>query len=775
MSKAVARALAERCRALQASGLAADAVERRAFDELLSERSSGEGIGPNLYEDFLAAYAPEQRRLRGVYYTPGPVVAAQVRLAGDLLEQRLACPAAFADKRVLVVDPATGSGAYPLAVIKNALELGANRPRMRLFEPLAGAARLARAQGLDVEEWDVLATPCAIDAPIVVCLGNPPYRRARRSAAPPAFRADLGAAGSGIHLKNAYNDYVYFWIWAIEAVFAQRRGPGVVSFVTASSYLRGPGFASLRRLLRDSLDELWIIDLEGDHLAARRTDNVFAIRTPVAIAMGVRYGDLRGGLETAVHYARLTGSREAKLAQLDSLRRLSDVRWQSTVANVSTLTAVGDDPPNTEWSAPFTPRHRSAYATWPLLTELFPWQLSGAQLKRTWAIGPSPEVLHARWDRLLSLDGPARAAAMHETRDRDLDSRPADLRDALQRLEPLSSLRSGAAGIEPVRYAYRSFDRQWVLPDARLGDFMRPALWRITGPRQIFLTSMLTNVIGPGPAAVATALVPDLDHFRGSFGARAVIPLWRDAHGTLPNVAGEWLQRLSERYVTDVDAETLMAYCYAVLATQSYVGRFEEELRTPGPRIPFPCTTELFERAATLGRRLLWLHTFGERCGPAVSLGGKARCVVPPGEGFPADYRYDAAEQSLHLGKGVFEPLTPDVWDYSVSGMRIMPSWLRRRISRTTRHRSPLDAIGPEQWTAALTQELLEVIWVLEATLALEPELDAVLDEIVSGGGEAFALIRRRQQCFDVERLQRSREDKALPLVAAELLEHRPL
>jgi hypothetical protein len=149
--------------------------------------------------------------------------------------------------------------------------------------------------------------------------------------------------------------------------------------------------------------------------------------------------------------------------------------------------------------------------------------------------------------------------------------------------------------------------------------------------------------------------------------------------------------------------------------------------------------------------------------------------VVPPGERFPADYGYDAKEQSLHVGKGVFEPLTPDVWDYSVSGMRIVPSWLRRRISRTTRHRSPLDAIGPEQWTAALTQELLEVIWVLEATLALEPELDAVLDEIVSGGGEAFALIRPRQQCLDVERLQRSREDKALPLVAAELLEHRPL
>src|SRR5258708_12394712 len=278
MSKTVARALAGRCRALEADGLDAVAAERLTFAEFL--RQGQASATPNLYEDFLEAYAPEQRRLRGVYYTPGPVVAAQVRLAADVLRQRLRCDDAFGDERVLVVDPATGSGAYPLAVINNALELRANRPRMRLFEPLAGAAHLARAQGLEVGECDVLATPWAIDAPIVVCLGNPPYRRARRSAARSAFRADPGAPGSGIHLKNAYNDYVYFWCWAIHTAFAQRRGPGIVSFVSASSYLRGPGFASLRRLLRDSLDELWIIDLEGAHPAARRPDTLFPLPPP---------------------------------------------------------------------------------------------------------------------------------------------------------------------------------------------------------------------------------------------------------------------------------------------------------------------------------------------------------------------------------------------------------------------------------------------------------------------------------------------------------------
>src|SRR5260370_37912991 len=100
--------------------------------------------------------------------------------------------------------------------------------------------------------------------------------------------------------------------------------------------------------------------------------------------------------------------------------------------------------------------------------------------------------------------------------------------------------------------------------------------------------------------------------------------------------------------------------------------------------------------------------------------------------------------------------------------MRVLPSWLRRRISMTTRGRSPLDAIAQNEWTAALTRELLEVVWVLEATLALEPALDAVLDEIVSGGGDALGASRQREQCLDVDRLQRPREDQALTLVATE-------
>jgi Type ISP C-terminal specificity domain len=504
-------------------------------------------------------------------------------------------------------------------------------------------------------------------------------------------------------------------------VFEQRRGPGIVSFVTASSYLRGPGFAGMRRLLRRILDELWILDLEGDHLAARRTDNVFPIRTPVAIAVGVRYAAPTPRRPAAVHYARLDGTRSEKLAALNALHEMADVPWHSVSSG---------------WALPFVKRARRDYERWPKLTEIFPRQLSGAQLKRTWPIAPTPAVLRERWERLLNLpaSGPARATAFRVTRDRGLDSTPTDLGEPTRRLEPLRALGPGAACLEPVRYAYRSFDRQWVLPDARLGDYMRPVLWRSAGPRQIFLTSLLTNVLGPGPAAVATALVPDLDCFRGSFGARAVIPLWCDPQAMLPNIAEGLLERLAAQYGFGVTAEQFLAYCYALLGTRGFQIRFEEELRTPGPRLPITQHAALFVCAAALGERLLWLHTYGERCAQgAQPPSGQARCLAPVGAAYPKQYAYDAERQTLRVGEGSFGPVTLEAWTFSVSGLRVIAAWLGRRVARPEHKRrsSPLDAVEPRAWTAALSQELLELVWVVEATLAMQPALDTVLGEIV--------------------------------------------
>ena len=91
---------------------------------------------------------------------------------------------------------------------------------------------------------------------------------------------------------------------------------------------------------------------------------------------------------------------------------------------------------------------------------------------------------------------------------------------------------------------------------------------------QMYITSLLTNVLGIGPAAVAAAEIGALDHCPGSFGAKHAIPLWRDADATQPNISSGLVEYISDSYKKAVAHERLFAYAYGILAQPDYVRRF---------------------------------------------------------------------------------------------------------------------------------------------------------------------------------------------------------
>ena len=589
---------------------------------------------------------------------------------------------------------------------------------------------------------------------IMVCMGNPPYEREERdpNSPNPAPRhggwVRFGAAranteeddtssdtrgilrdfveparqsGQSIHVKNLYNDYVYFWRWALWKVFETTNKPGIVSFITASSYLRGPGFVGMRQKMREDLDELWIIDLEGDQLGARKTENVFAIRTPVAIAIGVRFGPAQPQIPARVHYTRLTGNRAEKLAKLQGIRTFDDLVWRNCYKG---------------WMQPFLPEGVGDYFSWPLVTDVFPWQHSGSQFKRTWPIGETQSLLEHRWASFVALPRAQRADALRESRDRKVEAKYAPM-DGGSRLPALATLSADTPCPTLRRYGFRSFDRQWAVVDPRLGDFLRPVLWTTHSDRQVYLTSLLSGVLGFGPAATVTGDVPDLHHFRGSFGGKDVIPLWR-AQANQPNITPGILGVLSERLGIKIDAEDLFAYAYSTLATPAYVERFSEELAVPGPRLPITEDTKLFQEGVMLGRRLVQLHTFGER----FSAGGQplghgrarlVRAIPSTSTGYPHSYIYEAESQTLRVGDGEIRPVDSAVYEFSVSGYKVVPNWLAYRMREGAgRTSSPLDQIRPHQWTAAMTEELLSVLWALEETIHLQPELGLWFERMIA-------------------------------------------
>jgi hypothetical protein len=114
-----------------------------------------------------------------------------------------------------------------------------------------------------------------------------------------------------------------------------------------------------------------------------------------------------------------------------------------------------------------------------------------------------------------------------------------------------------------------------------------------------------------------------------------------------------------------------------------------------------------------------------------------ARCTRAVGatpHGYPDAASYDELTRELRVGDGIFGPVSPAVWAYSVSGLHVLGSWLRYRLrDGGGRQSSPLDAIRPTVWPAAFTEELLRVIWIIEHTLALQPARDDLIGRVIAG------------------------------------------
>lgn len=359
----------------------------------------------HFYETFLKAYDPAVRQMRGVYYTPAPVVSYLVRSVDLILRRDFGVEAGLADDstvafkgpdgepeerhRVLILDPACGTGTFLYHVVDHVRQrfiaredetwsayVGAKLlPRLFGFELLMAPYAVAHLKlglelaGQDLPEGEQAAYRYAFDAderlqvflsntleeadreiadlfgpfraisdearaaarvkeerPIMVILGNPPYSGHSvndggwiRGLVEDYKRGfpDLYRPGQA---KWLHDDYVKFIRWAEWRV--SRTGYGVVAFITNNGYLDNPTFKGMRKHLRESFDDLYLLNLHGSTKKKETApdgsadDNVFDIQQGVTLGLFVK----RPGPREApgrVFYADLFGGREAKYDALE--------------------------------------------------------------------------------------------------------------------------------------------------------------------------------------------------------------------------------------------------------------------------------------------------------------------------------------------------------------------------------------------------------------------------------------------------------------------------
>lgn len=178
-----------------------------------------------------------------------------------------------------------------------------------------------------------------------------------------------------------------------------------------------------------------------------------------------------------------------------------------------------------------------------------------------------------------------------------------------------------------------------------------------------------------------------------------------------------------------------------MLAHPAFTGRYAKELETRELHVPITKDAELFVQVRDAGAKLLWLHTYGQRyvpkgCHRGQVPRGEARCSKPVPEdkaGYPDKYEYNEPTKTLHVGAGAFAPVVPEVYNFEVSGLKVVQSWLGYRMKNPKgKKSSPLDDIRPEKWTGNFTTELLELLWILEATIAEYPRQATLLTAVAT-------------------------------------------
>lgn len=611
------------------------------------------------------------------------------------------------------------------------------------------------------------------EQPITVVMGNPPYKEKAKglggwvegkdgkaeAASPLAEWMPPAGWNAGAHSKHLRNLYVYFWRWATWKVFDHHpdSSAGIVCFITVAGFLNGPGFQRMRWYLRRKCDEIYVVDCSPEGHQPEANTRIFQdVQQPICIVLASRSPKSDEHVPATVRFRALpAGRRDEKFKALQAIR-LGGEGW---IDCPQPQAAPGDDAgSDPDWRAPFLPASTGAWATYPRLEDFFIYNGSGVMPGRTWIIAPDAISLERRWLKLVNAPEEEKETLFHPHL---RNGEPGDkhvhkfVKEGLQgfpaRLKPVAD--EAGPCIDPVLYGFRSFDRQWIIPDSRLINQPNPTLWEMRSERQIFLTAVARTSPSAGPALTFTGLVPDLDHYNGRGGR--TLPLWSDAGASNPNIRPRMLVLLSERLKRDVAADVLFAYTAAVAAHPGFTTRFKEDLATPGLRIPLTSDRAIFEDAVDLGRRVVWLHTFGERMadsaagrppGPPRLPPERAPSIpkegaIPQDEaGMPDSLDYDPAHRRLLVGRGFIENVTPEVWRYEVSGKQVLLQWFSYRrknrdrpIIGDRRPPSPLGDIQPEAWQVEYTSELLNVLHVLTFLVDLEPKQAALLERICAG------------------------------------------
>lgn len=733
-------------------------------------RSGKEDPIVHFYEDFLHAYDPALRELRGVYYTPEPIVQFIVRAVDTLLHTQFDKRLGLADSHTLILDPACGTGSFLYEVIEQVyrrVEATQGKgvwqgyvaqhllPRLFGFELLVAPYAIAhlklalalQQRGYRFEQGQRLGvyltntleqalkrtelllgefiTREANDAaaikrekPILVVLGNPPY------SGHSANRSRIGNTltwigelledykrvdGRPLGEKNPkwlQDDYVKFIRWGQWRI--EQTGEGILAFITNHAYLDNPTFRGMRASLLRTFDKLYILNLHGN---ARRRE------TASDGSPDENVFDIQQGVAILIAVKHQTAHPEPQLFYYDLWGRREDKYkfLRTHTLETVTWTPLTPQPP----LYLFTPQNTALEAEYQQgwrIPDIFPTHSVGIVTARdSLTIHWTPDAVWQTVCKFAQLEPEqARNYGLSGNRSRVLrflqDLRNADVPNP-----------SAKAYIQKI--LYRPFDVRYTLYTGKVNGFHerpRPEVMRhlLAGENLALITVRSHSQQEPLWSKVFVTRVPNEGHFNTDINYTFPLYLYSDAEaqGGLwseerrVNLSADFLEALQGAVGGVVSPEAVLGYLYAILHAPAYRARYAEFLRRDFPRVPLPPNREAFETLAALGQTLIQLHLLEH---PDLQI---PRCKFPiAGDNRVERVRFEAGRVWINPQQH-FEPVSDEAWAFRVGGYTVCEKWLSDRKGRALSYKE--------------IETYLRVVSAIEKTLALQRALDTVCAEL---------------------------------------------
>ncbi len=675
------------------------------------------------YEEFLKVYDKKTKVSRGVFYTPESVVSFIVRSLDIILKEKLDIKKGFLDSSIKILDFATGTGTFILALIEYIKEELRNTNNYGLFNTEVNEFILENIYGFellvvpyiichlriheylesfgfhykgdikeraeiyltntlenntnilltnyfdDIDKEAQLAHNVKNNENILVIMGNPPYS---------GVSSNNGEWISNLIDSYKYVDGEYFnekkhWLnddyvkfirfaqWKLEKV-----NKGVIGIITNHAFIDNPTFRGMRNSLLNSFEEIYIFNLHGNSNIGEscpdgsKDENVFDIKQGVCISFFVKTG--KKNKTPNINYFSLQGKRDIKYNFLYE-KNINYVNWEKLSPEKPFYL--------------FNPQDnilKNKYNKFIRINDILNKNVTGLVSAR------DSLVIDLIKDKLVKrineFSNASNSKSFITDKYKLKDTRGWKIDIAIEKMSKLIDKESFYKIM-----MYRPFDSRFIFYNKDMVDWGR---WDL-------LPQITTNNIGIISMREFSYGVPDycytfitnslIDNrtFVSNKGTCYLFPLYifPDSDSLdqerKPNFTDSFTDFLKQKKLSDKTPEAILGYIYSILYSPTYRTKYYEFLKIDFPRIPFCEDKGIFGDLSELGQRLIDLHLLKVEFDKNIVSFPVSK---PDLNVTKVEYKNN---QVWFNDTTYFDNVPQNVWDYYIGGYQVLDKWLKER------------------------------------------------------------------------------------------------